>query len=64
MPHYVVLHHHVPRDRQTHDEGVDCVGTANDVFKVVAPLAGSSLRFATCVGLPTVPAAQVRCRNS
>ena len=32
----VVLRHHVPRDQQTHDEGVDCVGTA-DVFKVVAP---------------------------
>ena len=60
----VVLRHHVPRDRQTHDEGVDGVGTANDVFKVVAPLAGSSLRFATCVGLPTVPAAQVRCHDS
>ena len=33
----VVLHHHDPRDRRTHDQGVDCVGTADAVFKVVAP---------------------------
>ena len=33
----VVMHHHVPRDRRTHDEGVDCVGTTNDVCIVVSP---------------------------
>ena len=27
----IVMHHHVRRDRRTHDEGVDCVGTSNDV---------------------------------
>ena len=34
---HVAWHHHVPRNRREHDQGVDYVGTANDVFKVVAP---------------------------
>ena len=33
----VVMHCHDPRDRRTGDEGVDCVGTTDDVFKVVSP---------------------------
>ena len=35
----VVMHHHEPRDRRTCDEGVDCVGTTNVVFKVVSTCA-------------------------
>ena len=29
----VVMHCHDPRDRRTRDEGVDCVGTTNDVLR-------------------------------
>ena len=37
---HVVWHHHVPRDRREHDQGVHCVGTIHDEFKVVdAPTA-------------------------
>ena len=32
----VVLHPCVSKDRRAHDRGVDCVGTASDVSKVVS----------------------------
>ena len=33
----VVMYHHDSRERRTRDGGVECVGTTNDVFKVVSP---------------------------
>ena len=34
---FPVWHHRVPKDRREHHQGVDCVATIHDEFKVVDP---------------------------
>ena len=47
-----VWHHHVPRDRREHDQGVHCVGTIHDEVRVVRPplrrFSGEELENLTC----------------
>ena len=49
---HVVWHHRLPKDRREHDQGVDCIATIHDEFKVVDPpvrrFSGEELEDLSC----------------